>query len=522
MHVEMSRQQVRPEDRAREIPNLVRCFLLSSAVCWAVTDPPAAHGEDRFAGMDPYVHAALEKWQVPGLAIAVVKDGEIVLARGYGRCEIGTERPVTADTAFHLASCAKSFLAAALGMLVEEGKLQWDDPVVKHLSEFELADRFLTEHVTLRDLLCHRTGLRRADLLAEGAGFDAEEILRRLKYLEPAAELRTQLIYNNHTYTVLGEVVRRVSRQPWEQFVADRIFRPLGMESTTATVTTIAADSPALRHWRSDAGIVARPIDRGLYSTVRDMAQWLTLQLNEGAYRGRQLIKPETVREMHALQFSVPVRSGPRNNVYAAQFLGSGLGWNVQDYRGRKVVSHGGSWGAMVALMPEERLGVVVLSNLDLEHLCALLMYDVFDAYLVEPATVWNPTKWEATWLRNEPPGAAYRPRDEAKARLEKSRIPDTKPSLPLVRYDGSFDSRLYGRLVVRHDRGRLSVSFAGFTTEMSHWQGDSFYVRAPTRLSFDWLLTFAAPERGAITHVTVKHIGWDKDETDHLFVRGD
>lgn len=504
-----------------DISRLVLRFLLYGAACWVIIYPAAARGGDRFAGMDPYIRSALEKWQVPGLAIAVVKDGEIVLARGYGLCEIGKDRKVSADTAFNLASSAKPFLAASVGMLVEEGKLRWDDPVAKHLPGFELADRYLTEHLTLRDLLCHRTGLRRADLLADGAGFDAKEILRRLKHLEPIAELRTQFIYNNLMYTVLGEVVTRVADQPWEQFVAKRIFRPLEMKSTTATVTTIGPDRLAPRHWRSDAGIVARPIDAGMYSNVRDMAQWLKLQLAEGKYGDRRLLKAETVREMHALQFSIPVASRPKNNIYAAQFLGAGLGWSVQDYRGRKVVSQGGAWGAMVAMMPEEKLGVVVLSNLDLEYLAALLMYDVFDTYLVGPETAWNRDKWETTWLRNEPPGSAYRPRDEAKARLEKTRAAGAKPSLPLEKYAGAFDSKLYGRLVVRHDSGRLSVKFGEFTTELSHWQDESFYARSPTRLTFDWLLTFTASKGGEIANVVVKHVGWDKDERDHVFVRG-
>ncbi|MCO6436771.1 MAG: serine hydrolase [Phycisphaerae bacterium] len=504
-----------------KISKLVGHFLLFGALCLPIAAARAAPGRDLFAGIDPYVREALGKWQVPGLAIAVVKDGEIVLARGYGVRATGTECPVSADTPFALASVAKPLLATAIAMLVEEGKVRWDDRVKKHLPEFELAEPYLTEHVTLRDLLCHRTGVRRADLLAYAAGFDAAEILRRLKYLEPIAALRTQHIYNNHMYTVLGEVVNRVSGKPWEEFVVERIFRPLKMNSTTTTVAADDSEIVALRHWRSDQGIVARPVDHDMYSTVRDMAQWLRMELSEGRFEGQQLLKAETVREMHALQFSIPIKSPPKNNVYAAQFLGSGLGWDVRDYRGRRVVSKGGSWGAMVGMMPEEGLGVVVLSNLDLEYLSALLMYDVFDAYLIGPEMAWNQAKWETTWLRNEPPGAAYRPRDEAKARLEKERVADTQPSLPLEKYAGSYDSRLYGPLVVRHDRGRLAVTFAGFTAELSHWQNDSFYARAPTRLTFDWLVTFAASDRGEIANVTLTHVGWDTDEKDHTFVRG-
>jgi hypothetical protein len=253
---------------------------------------------------------------------------------------------------------------------------------------------------------------------------------------------------------------------------------------------------------------------------VVDLTQWLKLHLAEGKLAGRPLLEPETVGEMHALQFSVSVRSRPPDNVYAARFYGSGLGWFVQDYRGRKVVLHAGGWGSMVAMIPEEELGVAILSNLDLESLPGLLMYDVFDAYLMGPETAWNADKWSATWLRNEPPGYAYRPRDEAKARLERNRTPDTSPVLPLERYAGSFESTLYGELVVRHDADRLYVDFGESTTALSHWQDDSFYARAPTRLTFDWLLNFGVSGDGHVADVTVKHVGWDTDEKDEKFIR--
>jgi CubicO group peptidase (beta-lactamase class C family) len=502
-----------------DIQGLVPRIFLYVAVCWMIGAPSARAG-DPFAGMDPYIGAALEKWQVPGLAIAVVKDGEVVLARGYGLCEIGTDRKVTADTAFNVASCEKSFVAACVGQLVEEEKLRWDDPVAKHLDGFELADPYLTKHVTLRDLLCHRTGLRRADLLGDGAGFETQGVLRRLKYIEPIAELRTKYIYNNHMYTVLGEVVASVSGKPYRQYVAEHILQPLEMRSTTVRAVDLPPDRIAPRHWRSDAGIVARPIGAGMHSTVRDMAHWLQLQLADGLYSDRRLLRSETIREMRAMQFSIPVRSRQRQNIYSAQFLGSGLGWQIQDYRGCKIVSHGGAWGAMVAMMPEQQAGVVVLSNLDLEYLASLLMYDIFDAYLVGPETAWNPDKWAATWLRNEPPGDAYRPRDEEKSRLQELRKSGTRPSLPLKKYAGTFESKLYGQLVVRQEGPKFTVTYGKFTTEMPHWEDDSFYVRTPTRLTFDWLLTFGMSSDGETTNVTVRHVGWDTDEKDHVFVR--
>jgi CubicO group peptidase (beta-lactamase class C family) len=497
-------------------------FLLSSATGLFLCDLQVI-AADPFAGMDPYIHQAMKKWEVPGLAIAVIKDDKVVLLRGYGVGELGTDRKVTGDTPFTIASCTKSFTATALAMLMEEGKLKWDDPGVKHLPGFELYSRELTEHVTLRDLLVHRTGLPGCDMLGEGAGFDPQTILSRLKYIPPVAELRTRHIYSNWNYTALGEVVAHVSGKPHDAFVAERIFKPLGMDSTTFDPVDIPPGRLALRHWRSDAGIVARPAPRiggGIYSTVRDMAQWLKLQLAEGTYEGRQLLKPETIRETHALQFSIPIKSRPQGNIYAAHFLGSGLGWVTQDYRGRKIVLHTGAWGAITAMMPDEKLGVVVLSNLDLESIAGLLMYDVFDAYLVGPESAWNADKWEATWLRNEPPGYAYRPRDEAKARLEKTRVPNTKPKLPLQDYAGKYESKLYGTLAVRHEKGRLSVTFGEFTSDLSHWQDESFYVRTPNRLTFDWLLTFGRSPDGKVDGVTVKHIGWGTNERDHFFLR--
>jgi hypothetical protein len=170
--------------------------------------------------------------------------------------------------------------------------------------------------------------------------------------------------------------------------------------------------------------------------------------------------------------------------------------------------------------MPEERLGVVVLSNLDLESIAGMLMYDVFDAYLVGPELAWDQKKWALTWLKNEPPGYAYRPRDEARAQLEKDRAGDTRPSFPLPRYAGTYESPLYGRLIVAEDSGKLLVKFGEFTTPMRHWENDAFYVRTPTRLTFDWLMTFDVAGSGKVNAVIVKHVGWDRDEKDHVFAR--
>ena len=265
----------------------------------------------------------MKTWEVPGLALAVVKDGEIVLVRGYGVGEIGGDRQVNADTVFTIASCTKAFTAAAVGLLVEEGKLRWDDPVVEHLRDFELADRYLTEHVTLRDLLCHRTGLRRADLLGDGAGFDAEEVLRASSTW---SRWRSSAPGSSTTITCIPRWMS------WWQASRGTLGSDSSPSACSGRSTWNRRRRPGRRPGRSagDAPLAERCGDRrppgarateGIYSTVGDMARWLGLQLGEGAYADRRLLKPETVREMHALQFSVPVRSRPAENVYAARFL---------------------------------------------------------------------------------------------------------------------------------------------------------------------------------------------------------
>jgi len=366
---------------------------------WALVWVPTALPADRFDGFDAYVREAMQRWEIPGLAIAVVKDDKLVLARGYGKCGVGSDRPVTKDTPFSIASCTKSFTAACIGMLVDEKKVQWDDRVQMHWSSFEVADSYVSREATLRDLLCHRTGLVRGDLLFVKGDFGNEEILRRLKFLPQAEPFRTKVTYNNLMYEVLGQVIRQKSDRPWDQFVTERIIQPLGMTSTFITRDHVPPDRLASRHRRYDGVVlpVKNPFSEQLvapsgaiHSTVVDMAQWLKFHLHEGEYQGHRLLQTDTIRDMHALVQSIPVRRKPGANVYRAQVVGTGLGWWVSDYRGRVAIRHGGGWGADMAFVPAENLGVVVLSNLDWNLLVQMLANDVIDAYLVGPEQAWS------------------------------------------------------------------------------------------------------------------------------------
>ncbi len=410
-------------------------------------------------------------------------------------------------------------------MLIDDGKLNWDDPVVKHLPEFQLGNAYLTNHITVRDLLSHRTGLPRGDeLFSSPINLTPEEILRRINHLAPQAELRTKYIYSNAMYFVAGQVVARISGQSWDQFMRQRLFKPLGMDATTFNVNDVPRNRLAVRHWRSDDGIVPRPVaaNFGMQTTVLDMAKFLQMQLAEGEYAGQQIITQARVRDMQALQFSIPMVARIKNHVYSPHFYGAGLGWAVLDYRGHKILRHGGSWGAAGALVPDKNLCVVVLSNIDIEGLADMLSFDLLDAYLVGPQVAWDQAKWESTWLKYEAPGKAYRPRDDAKARLAESRILNTNPTRPLGEYAATYHSDLYGDLVIEHRNGQLMLEFAGYTTALTHWHKDSFYIRSPTRITYDWFVTFALSSANQPASISVKHIGWDKDEKDQLFVRRD
>jgi CubicO group peptidase (beta-lactamase class C family) len=479
--------------------------------------------------MAAYIQEAMTKWEVPGLAIAVVKDGQLVLARGYGTCAIGSDRPVTKDTVFAIASCTKSFTAACLGMLVDEGKLNWDDPVQKHLPSFALADSYVSQQVTLRDLLCHRTGLVRGDLLSVKGDLDREEILRRTRFLGQAAPFRTKVTYNNVMYGVLGQVIAQQSGTPWEQFVTERIFQPLELKATFVARAKVPAERLAVRHRPYDGQVlpVRTPIwdelvapAGAIHASVVDMAQWLKLHLQEGQHDGRRLLKADTVRDMHALVQSIPIRWRADANRYRAKLVGTGLGWFVRDYQGRKVVQHGGGWGADTALVPEENLAVVVLSNRDWNGLVSMLCYDVIDAYLVGPERAWSKAdKWDL-WLELGGPDQIFRARREQKAELDKSRVTGTTPSLPLEKYAGSYEMELYGRLQVNHAANRLSVQFGDHAAELMHWQDDMFYGRAVVEPFLDWLVKFQVDALGRVTGLEIVHVGWQEPDERFGFTR--
>jgi CubicO group peptidase (beta-lactamase class C family) len=437
------------------------------------------------AGLDAYIAKAVADWHVPGLAIAVVKDGRIVFAKGYGVRELGKPAPVDTQTLFAIGSTTKAMTSASLGMLVDEGKLRWDDKVTKILPGFQLADPYVTRELTIRDLLTHRTGLGNADVLWYRSDNSAEEVIRRIRFADPAYSFRSSFIYQNIMYAVAGQVVATVSGIPWEEFVRTRVFAPIGMVNSVPLLDSARRRANiASPHFRfgdtvrviSNAMVDAIAPAGAVWASVADMARWTRFVLDSARVGDHRLLKPETYAEWLKPETMVtPEEFYPTARLTKPHWTTYAFGWFQEDYSGHMVDFHTGSIDGMVAiigLIPDERLGVYVLANLDHAEVRHALMYRVFDAYLRNP-----PRDWSSDFLHLY--GGLRAAADSARQRTIARRIPDTHPSLPLTQYAGTYADSLVGDVVVSLDDGKLrlrtSTTHAG---TLEHWEYDTFRVR--------------------------------------------
>ena len=492
--------------RLRKIIHLLVQLLLITAIAQVTF---AQNGS--LNGFDDYVNKAMKEWEVPGLAIAIIKGDQIVLAKGYGVRKIGEPSPVDERTLFAIGSSSKAFTAASVAMLVDEGKVKWDDPVTKYLPGFEMYDPYVTRELTVRDLLTHRSGLQRGDLLWYGTELDREEILKRTRFLKPSWSLRSTFGYQNLMYLAAGQLIARVSGKGWDEFIRERFFVPLGMTASSTSINALkTANNVAAPHTKVEQKLTVIPwrnIDNiapagSINSNVVDMAQWVRVQLGEGTFQNQKLFSAAQAKEMHAAQTVIRFEL-PYSMYYPeAHFLNYGLGWFLSDYRGRKVVEHGGAIDGMraqVALIPEEKLGLVVLSNMNGSGLPTALMYRIFDAYLGgAPARDWS-AELLKSWKTLEEAAKAAEKKQEAE------RVAGTNPSVALDKYAGTYRSDLYGDVKVTHDAGKLSIRYGpAFTGDLSHWHYDTFRARFVTSGEAKVFVTFALNAQGKLDTLTL------------------
>ena len=476
----------------------------------AVTTQVASAQNGSLNGFDDYVNKAMKEWEVPGLAVAIIKGDQIVLAKGYGVRKIGDPAPVDERTLFAIGSSSKAFTAAAVGMLVDEGKVKWDDPVTKYLPEFEMYDPYVTRELTVRDLLTHRSGLQRGDFLWYGTELDREEILKRTRHLKPSWSLRSTFGYQNLMYLAAGQLIARVSGKSWDEFIRDRFFAPLNMSASSTSINALkTANNVATPHSKIEEKVTVIPwrnIDNiapagSINSNVVDMAQWVRLQLGDGMFEKQKIFSAAQAKEMHAAQ--TVIRFEPPYTMFypEAHFLNYGLGWFLSDYRGRKVVEHGGAIDGMraqVALIPEEKLGLVVLSNMNGSGLPTALMYRIFDSYLATPQRDWSADMLK-TMKTMEEAGKAAEKKQEAE------RVTGTNPSVALDKYAGTYRNDLYGDVKVTHDAGKLSMRYGpAFTGDLSHWHYDTFRARFFAAGDAKIFVTFALNAQGKLDTLTL------------------
>jgi CubicO group peptidase (beta-lactamase class C family) len=465
------------------------------------------------ADFDEYVNKAIKEWGVPGVAIAIVKDDRVVFAKGFGVRELNKPAPVDEQTLFAIGSSSKAFTAASIAILVDEGKLKWDDPAIKHLPGFQLFDPYSTRELTVSDLLSHRSGLARGDLLWYGSEYDRNEILRRVRHLKPSWSLRSRFGYQNIMFLAAGQIIPSITNKTWDDFMRERLFTPLGMKSTSTSIKAFAGSTNvATPHSRINDKIQVvswRNIDNiapagSINSNVQDMAQWVRLNLGAGVYQNQRLISANAIKEMQTPQAIVRLE-GPRASLYPeAHFLSYGLGWFLSDYRGRKLVEHGGAIDGMraeVAMIPEEKLGLVILTNLNGTALPQALMYKIFDFYLSAPAR-----DWSSEMLKVEKGLEAVAKAAEKKAEAE--RVNGTSPSLPLEKYAGTFQSDMYGETKVAFENQKLVVRFGpNFNGDLQHWHYDTFRVTWRDPMQGKGFVSFRLNAQGKADVVSIENL---------------
>lgn len=481
----------------------------------------------RMARFDAYVEAVQKQFDVPGVAVAIVKDGQVVMARGYGVRELGKPAKVDEHTMFAIASNTKAFTAAALNMLQDEGKLATTDRVIDHLPWFRMSDAYVTREMRIRDLLAHRSGLSlgAGDLLYwPTTTYTTREVAERLKDVPLTGGFREQYAYDNILFGVAGLVVEAASGMSFQTFLETRIFAPLGMRETrfnsdglkpgdNVAVGNAKFDFKDLRpvgvtSWRNVSGA------GGIYSSVHDIAKWMNVQLAGGVISGegdkaRRLFSEQRQREMWTVLTPIPSgkSSIPELMPAAANFVGYGQGWQLSDYAGNKLVWHTGGWPGQVSrltLVPEQKLGVIVLTSAEVGVAFNAITYEAMDMMLGKAGNDW--LKGYAVAFAKAQGNA-----DEDWQKHLAARDANSKPSLPLAKYAGTYRDPWYGDVLVRQGKHGLELQFsktAELLGDIEHWQHDSFIVRWRDRgLNADAFVNFALDPDGNIRDVRMQPI---------------
>jgi CubicO group peptidase (beta-lactamase class C family) len=457
--------------------------------CWiflAILSIPAgaAAANPEPATVEKFAGETIKTWNVPGIAIAVVRRDETLLLKGFGHRSFGRPEPITPDTVFPVASCSKAFTTTLLAMLVDDGVLGWDDPVRKHLKNFKLSDPNADAMLAIRDLLCHRTGMGGHDLLWYRAPWGIDEVLKRASRLPLDYPFRAGYRYSTIPFLAAGRAIEQRMGEKWEKLVRSRICEPLGMTGVALTSNDIPRDADrAEGHRVGKSGTIELmpPYDMqepnpagSVHATARDLAAWLKFHLSEGrASDGTRLVSVKNLRETHTSQNIIRLEGLPKILNPDTVQLSYAMGWLVYDHRGKKVLSHGGlidGYRTQITFLPNEDLGIAVMANLHDTRVNAALTNSLIDLYCDLPPKDWNEFFQKVVAEETAVKKAA----DRAQNKL---RDPGVKPTLPLPDYAGEYTHPAYGTANVSVEGMNLVVAWSNFKCPLEHFKGDTFQI---------------------------------------------
>jgi CubicO group peptidase (beta-lactamase class C family) len=485
-----------------------------------------AQGEDvvkKLEGFDAYMEKVLNDWNAPGVGVGIVINDKLVFAKGYGYRDYGKKLPFTPMTVCQIASNTKLFTAVAAGLLVEEGKLTWDKPVRESVPAIRFHDDALNNNVTLRDMLAHRTGITRHDMIWYKADLSRKELFERLKYMESKEPMRQTFLYNNMMYAATGYLVELQSGKTWEEFVRDRIFRPLDMNATVYSVPEMLRQDDhgvpftekrdtmelyQIPYYEDTAGMA--PCG-AIMSNIQDMSHWLIALMNDGKYGGKQVVPPNVLKATLEPAIGLPNTLAETRGFWELLNPAYGMGRDTASYRGHLLTYHGGDLGgfhSQVSFMPRERIGVIVFV---IGNHCASLYntvsYTVYERLLGLDQTPWSERLLEIR-MKGKKAGT------QARAKAGAGRVPDTKPSHALADYLGEYEHAAYGALKIGMKDGQLQFDFHKIQLPLTHFHYDRFDT-ADDEIHGKWSVNFVTDPQGD-THKAVMSL----DQAEAVFTR--
>ena len=461
----------------------------------------------RLKGFDQTVEKILKEWNVPGCGIGIVYKDKLVYAKGFGFRDIEGKLPVTPNTLFHIASNTKLFTSVAIGLLVEEGKLEWDKPIRNYVPQLEFYNNELNNNVTIRDMLSHRTGISRHDALWIRSGFTRHELFERIKYLEPTLPLRQGYIYNNLMYVAAGQIIEIISGQTWEEYVQLRIFNPLVMSHSVFDVPEMIKQPDFMRAYTEEREtdiLLRSPLYNSMQglgsagsivSSINDMSNWVIAQIYRGKFRGEQVIPASVIRE--TMRPITPTSSVPESNFENLNAV-YGMGRSTSSYKGHYLVQHGGSVGGIysnVSIMPADSIGVIVFTN-RVSQLPSLITYAVYDLLLGLPETPWIERAYK-TYMTGKETSR------EARSKPDTVRVHGTTPSHALCDYAGEYEDAAYGVVTISCTAEGLRFKFNYADMPLYHYHYDRF-VTPDDQFMGKWSVLFGTDAGGIVIELRI------------------